>query len=157
VPRQEISVAIDRSNGRARGIFYGGALGKPAQLSFDGDVDTAFDELYEKSREQRFVLSSWFAHLLRLQGQQGDHGLVLQEAPAVELSRVAVAWESAPSLNPVPEANGREWNFLSGSAFHGRIARRTFSVMIPSTPWGSFARSTNLYLGGAEQIVPTRK
>jgi hypothetical protein len=31
------------------------------------------------------------------------------------------------------------------------------SVMIPSEPWGSFARSTNLHLGVAEQIVQTRK
>lgn len=62
-----------------------------------------------------------------------------------------------PSLNAVPDANGREWNFMSRSAFHARIARRTFLVMIPSKPWGSFARSTNQHLGVAEQIASTRK
>ncbi len=55
-PAGDFVVAIDRNNGRARGIFRGGSLGKPAQLSFDGDIDTAFDDLYERSREQGYVL-----------------------------------------------------------------------------------------------------
>jgi hypothetical protein len=55
-PEGEFIVAIDRNNGRARGIYRGESLGKPAQLSFDGDIDVAFAELYERTRDQGYVL-----------------------------------------------------------------------------------------------------
>lgn len=54
-PAGDFIVAIDKNNGRARGIFRGESLGKQAQLSFDGDIDVAFVDLYERSRDQGYL------------------------------------------------------------------------------------------------------
>lgn len=55
-PVGQLTVAVDKNNGRASGIFSGESLSKPAQLSFDGDIDTAFLDLYNISRDQGHVI-----------------------------------------------------------------------------------------------------
>ncbi len=55
-PVGQFTVAVDKRNGHARGIFSGESLGKPAQLSFRGDIDNAFVDLYNISRDQGYLI-----------------------------------------------------------------------------------------------------
>lgn len=55
-PVGQLTVAIDKNNGAASGIFSGESIGKPARLSFSGDIDMAFVDLYNQSRDQGYVV-----------------------------------------------------------------------------------------------------